>query len=86
MKYTAALFVLFAACFFACKKNQHLMGGGFNVVCICIKDTVSETFPLVNRYNPYVDTDKVNPINQDSCNTLEKLNGFDSCHVQAITL
>jgi hypothetical protein len=85
MKCTVALFVLFAVCLFACKKS-HPMDGGFSVVCICTKGAVSQTFQLGNKYNPYVDTDKVNPIYQDSCNTLEKQNGFDSCHVQAITL
>jgi len=79
------VFVLFTLYFGACKKT-HPIGSGYNVVCICTKDTTTETYQLGNKYAPIVDTSKINPVYIDSCNALEKLNGFDSCNVQVIFL
>ena len=76
MKYTVILFSVCVLCLFSCVKNK--IGDGFNVICVCVQDSVSTTYPLGNKYQPYIDTNKLNPAYTDSCNALEKLHGFDS--------
>ena len=79
------IFVCSTLMFSCSHPNPHVMGGGYDVSCLCLKDSITKTFDMGSKYAPY-DSNLVNPIYQDSCNNLKIWNGYDSRSVIVITL
>jgi len=82
--FTGLCCMLLAAC--QTKKTPTPIGGGFNVVCECYKDTANSSFNLGDKYTPYDTLGVMNPYYTDSCNKLRTAHGYDSSHVWVATL
>lgn len=84
MKYLTC--ILIATALVSCSRKQPIDGGGFNVICVCWKDSTSQIYTLGNRYQPYDSITGINRYYSDSCTTIKNRNSYDSGKVKVLAL